>query len=312
MLLKAESGVNELEVAGQKVFFQSADNLSNLRGIDASLVVTSPPYWNLKKYGSTSEIGQSTYEEYLRRLTAVWSECFEVADEDAVLVVNVNNRRHNKKYYPIAFDIVSHMEKWSFWDSMIWYVPNALPQPNHYIDRLFDNKFEYLLVFTKGDPMKHTFNKPRVPQKYAVADPRQNKKNPLGRCLGNVIRIPAYRPPNVKSLNYHVAAYPEELAALLIETYTNEKASVFDPFLGSGTTLKVARAMNRRGFGTELNSEYRALIESKIQEEWHVPDWKQLDILHSSTNIPGNIDSRKAHFARKDARTQIGLDIKIE
>lgn len=308
-LLQEISETEELDICNQRVLFQSADNLSNLHGINASLVVTSPPYWNLKKYGSSSEIGQSSYEEYLERLTTVWNECFRAAGENSVLIVNVNNRRHNKKYYPIAFDIANHVQNWSFWDCMMWYVPNALPQPNHYMDRLFDNKFEYLLVFVKGDPMKHTFNKPRVPQKYAEADPRQSKKNPNGRCLGNVIRIPAYRPPNVKTLNYHVAAYPEELAALLIETYTNENDIVFDPFLGSGTTLKVARAMNRRGVGTELNKEYRELIESKIQEDWHAPDWKQLDILHSSSNTPGMGQARKAQFGKSKVRAQTQLDI---
>lgn len=81
---------------------------------------------------------------------------------------------------------------------MLWYIPNALPQPNHYMNRLFDNKFEYLLVFLKGDPDRYKFHKPRVPQKYAGVDPRDYKLNEQGRCLGNVIRISAYRPPNIK------------------------------------------------------------------------------------------------------------------
>jgi hypothetical protein len=75
-----------------------------------------------------------------------------------------------------------------------------------------------------------------VPQKYAGVDPRDYKLNEQGRCLGNVIRIPAYRPPNIKQQNYHVAAYPEELVALMLSTYTDEGDLVLDPFLGSGTT----------------------------------------------------------------------------
>ena len=78
-----------------------------------------------------------------------------------------------------------------------------------------------------------------IPQKYLNADPRQHKKNKNGRCLGNILRIPAYRPPNVKQLGYHEAAFPEELVAVMVETFTGESDTVLDPFLGSGTTLKV-------------------------------------------------------------------------
>ncbi len=65
------------------------------------------------------------------------------------MAVNIGNRRHKKRYYPIGMDIAASMQGWSLWDTLIWYIPNALPQPNHYMERLFDNKFEYVLIFTK-------------------------------------------------------------------------------------------------------------------------------------------------------------------
>jgi len=139
-----------------------------------------------------------------------------------------------------------------------------------------------------------------VPQKYLTADPRAHKKNERGRCLGNVIRIPAYRPPNVKELGYHVAAFPEELVALLIHTYSSKGDVVCDPFLGSGTTLKVARVMGRNGIGYELNQDFEPLIRRRIIEPWAVPDWKSLDILHSSTMTPGMSSPRKIQFVRTE------------
>ena len=262
-----------------------------------NFVVTSPPYWNLKDYGGVQEqIGQESYEVYLQRLGQVWQECHRVAKDDAVMIVNVNSRRHKKQFYPLAFDIARFAGGWRLWDVMLWYIPNALPQPNHYMERLFDNKFEYLLVFIKGDPEKHTFHKPRVPQKYLTADPRSHKKNENGRCLGNIIRVPAYRPPNVKKMGYHVAAYPEELVALLLETYTDPGDLVLDPFVGSGTTLKVARHMERAGVGYEQNTSFRELIKGRIEEDWAVPDWKRLDILHSSTMVTGTSTPRKIQY----------------
>ncbi|MFN8654642.1 MAG: site-specific DNA-methyltransferase [Gemmatimonadales bacterium] len=290
-----------MEVSGQTVYFNSSEDMSYVPDKSVDFFITSPPYWHLKDYGTEEQIGPSTYEEYLRRLNAVWAQCYEKARDSAVLVINVNNRRHKKRYYPIAFDIVNSMEGWQLWDTVIWYVPNALPQPNHYRERLLDNKFEFLLVFTKDGASDYKFHKPRVPQKYLHADPRAHKKNENGRCLGNILRIPAYRPPNVKDLNYHVAAYPEELVAFFLQTYTDVGDTVCDPFLGSGTTLKVSRVMNRRGIGFELNREFAPLITERINELWEVPDWKDLDLIHSTSADPGMTKPRKIHFLKAAA-----------
>jgi DNA modification methylase len=288
--------MKNFSIADQKVFFTSSEIMSDIKNNSIDLIITSPPYWNLKDYGNKNQIGDSSYQEYLDRMQAVWNECFRVARDGAVMIININSRRHQKKFYPIAFDIANNMENWNLWDHVIWYIPNALPQPNHYIERLLDNKYESCLVFIKGDSESYTFNKQRVPQKYLTADPRAGKKNPKGRCIGNILRIPAYRPPNIKEQGYHVAAYPEELAAFFIETYSNPKDKVLDPFLGSGTTLKVSRVMGRKGFGYEINSDFSTLIKKRIEEEWAVPDWKSIDILHSATMETGAKKTRKSHF----------------
>lgn len=294
-----------VELDGQELLLGSSEDLSSVTAESVDCFVTSPPYWNLKDYGHPDQIGGKTesYETYLARMNAVWNECYRVGKSDSVLAINVGNRRHQKKFYPIAFDIAERMKGWTLWDIVIWYVPNALPQPNHYIERLFDNKFEFLLIFTKDGATDYKFHKPRVPQKYKDADPRSAKKNPEGRCIGNVIRIPAYKPPNVKQLGYHVAAFPEELVALILQSFTDAGDVVLDPFVGSGTTLKVARGMNRRGIGVELNQDFEGLIRARVLEPFELPDWKNLDILHSATNVPGMVGSRKIHLLRGNLPT---------
>lgn len=290
---------------GQRVFIGSSEDLAGVPDASVDLVVTSPPYWDLKDYGHADQIGGKgeDYPTYLGRLNRVWAECYRVAKPNAVMVVNVANRRIKKRFYPLGMDIAAAMPAavpdgpdgsgWVLWDHVIWYIPNALPQPNHYRERLLDSKYENLMVFTKDGNSDYTFRKPRVPQKYA-ADSRAGKQNPAGRCLGNIIRIPAYRPPNVRDMGYHVAAYPEELAAFLIECYTNPGDTVLDPFLGSGTSLKVARHMGRAGIGSELNPEFEPLIRARLDEPFEVPDWRSLDILHSATNKPGSGPRRRA------------------
>jgi DNA modification methylase len=273
--------------------------MSQIDDCSVDFLVTSPPYWNLKDYGHPEQIGPQEYEHYLERMNTVWQECYRVATPNAVLAINVGNRRHEKKFYPIAFDIAEHMKGWVLWDVVIWYIPNALPQPNYYRERLFDNKFEYVLLFTKDGATDYKFHKPRVPQKYREADPRSHKRNEAGRCIGNIIRIPAYRPPNVKELGYHVAAFPEELVALLLEAFTDRGDTVLDPFVGSGTTLKVARGMDRTGIGVELNQDFEALIKERVMEPFEVPDWRDLDIIHSATSTPGPTKPRKAHLMKR-------------
>lgn len=290
-----------LKVNGQTVYFQSSKEMSDIPSNSVPFIITSPPYWHLKKYGNRNgQIGSTDYETYLDEMGRVWDDCYRVASDGGIFVLNVNSRRNNGSFCPIAFDIYKRMSGWKLWDVLIWYIPNALPQCNHYMERLFDNKFEYLLVFLKGSPDKYKFHKPRVPQKYLHADPRNHKKNKRGRCIGNIIRIPAYRPPNVKQLGYHEAAFPEELVALMLESFTDPGDTVLDPFLGSGTTLKVCRVMKRSGLGYEINEGYRELIDRRINETWEIPDWKKLDILHSSTMTPGMNQSRKIHFHKKD------------
>ena len=290
----------KLLVGNQQVFFTSSEDMHFIEDGTIDFIMTSPPYWNLKNYGHPGQIGASNYEEYLDRLTLVWEECYRVAGPDSVMVINVGNRRHAKKFYPIGMDIAQSMPSWTLWDVLIWYIPNALPQPNYYMERLFDNKYEFLLVFIKDQGQDYKFHKPRVPQKYIDADPRAHKKNTNGRCIGNIIRVPAYRPPNVKELGYHVAAYPEELVALMLESFTDPNDVVLDPFLGSGTTLKVAEAMGRSGIGVEVNSDYQELIGKRIKETWIAPDWREVDILHSSTMVPGSEKPRKIHWMRQD------------
>lgn len=291
------------EIDGQTVYFTSSEDLSATPIPEESvkLFMTSPPYWNLKDYGHPNEIGQEDYSSYLERMNKVWQECYRLGAPNSVLIINVANRRYKKKFYHIAMDIASRMEGWQLWDHVLWYIPNALPQSNHYMERLLDSKYENLLVFTKDGSTDYEFHKPRVPQKYAGVDPRVGKNNSAGRCIGNIIRIPAYRPPNIKDLGYHVAAYPEELAAFMIQCYTSEGDAVLDPFVGSGTTLKVARGMNRRGIGIEINTDYRPLIEKRIQEPFKLPDWKSLDIIHSASM---NISDEKPRKILKPTDTK--------
>lgn len=278
---RTESGgtqMKSLQVRDQTVYFKSSEDIAEVD--DADLVITSPPYWNLKDYGHDDQIGHDeSYEEYLDRLQSVWEACYEATTENAILVINIGDRRHEKQFYPIGMDIYNRMEQWKLIDNLVWYIPNSLPQPAYYLDKLFDDKYENLLVFAKNYEYDYTFNKITVEQKYKGVDPREEKLSDDGRSIGNVLKMRAYRPPTIKEQNYHAAAYPEELVYALMYTFSNPGDTVLDPFLGSGTTLKVAEKLDRVGVGYEIDEEYRDLISSRITEDMEEPSWEQLDIL---------------------------------
>lgn len=275
-----------LDVKGQTILFKTSEAMDELEKGQVSFVITSPPYWNLKNYNHPNQIGQESYDRYIERMNTVWEECFRVTKDNGLLAININSRRHEKIFYPIAMDIYSNIPKWKLIDVFIWYVPNALPQPAYYIDKLFDNKFEFVLLFAKNYNYDYTFHKIRVFQKYVNIDPRSEKYHPEGRCIGNIIRIPAYRPPNIKQRSYHVAAFPEELVYVFLSAYTNPKEYVLDPFLGSGTTLKVCRVTNRKGIGYEIDTTLKETINRRILEPWTPPSFEELDIINSSFAKP--------------------------
>ena len=263
-----------LRARGQRAYFADPRDMWFLPDGIADLVVARPPW---------SDGG--SYAEYLDGLGLVWDECYRVAKPDAALVLNVGNRRRGAKYFPVGFDVYSRMRRWTLWDALVLHVPNAPPQPARRAERLFDDKYEFLLVFTKNGGRSHyKFHKPRVPAKYGHADRRKRKMNPRGRCLGNVIRIP--RGPAGEPAG-RPAPY-EDLVSLVLHAMTDKGDLVLDPLMESGQTLKVAAAMHRKGAGVGRDAGRADAVRRKIAERFQAPDWKQLDIAHSgAARTPG-------------------------
>lgn len=273
-----------LSVNGQTVYFGTAENMSSIADNSVDFVVTSPPYWDLKDYDHPNQIGcGDSYDAYLDRLDAVWEECRRICTEDAVMAINAGKCRREGRLRHLAMDIGARIdgERWHLLDDIVWYIPNSLPQPEHYTDRLLDDKYENILLFVPADAGAdaHTFNPLRVEQKYRDREPRADKLNDAGRGIGNVWKVRAYRPPTIRDGAYHTAAFPEELVCGLIHAFSDRGNRVLDPFCGSGTTLKVARHMDRTGVGYEVNDELRDLIESRVREHFRPPEWEVLDVL---------------------------------
>ena len=239
-----------------KIIFKSSEKMSEIRYNTIKLIITSPPYWNLKDYRDPEQIGyKEDYTTFHRRLESVWRECYRVLDVDGTMWVNVNSRRVKNHVYYIQKDIVEAAEKIGFklLDIVIWHKSSGIPVGR----KMLKDHFEYVLVFAKN---LNTLRM-NVSKKYFdyLTGTEQD------RCT-NVWNINRYTGSIGKKFS-HPAIYPDELVKRAVEICTNEGQIVLDPFLGSGTTTRVAMYLNRSSIGYEISKDFKSLVDYRIKEK---------------------------------------------
>ncbi|VVB58650.1 Modification methylase MjaI [Candidatus Anstonella stagnisolia] len=256
------------------VVIGDARNMAELPDESVQLVVTSPPYFNVKDYGDDdANIGAiDDYVSYLGAVEAVFRECYRVLEDGRYCCVNISDVISGGRKYPIPFHYVFMLERSGFIyrDNIIWKKPDGIgqnarsgaakrfgvlmqnPYPMYYYP---NNIYEHILIFRKG---VFNFRKPTMQQKVgAMLDIEQAKK----RWNTDIWTMAAATVNQYTKV--HPAMFPEELPEGLIRLYTFKGETVLDPFLGSGTTLKVARALSRGCIGYEINPDYLPLIRKK-------------------------------------------------
>ena len=243
-------------------------DMGGIRDEDIHLVVTSPPYWQLKDYGGDEQIGfDESYEAYVNSLNLVWLECYRVLHPGCRLCVNIGDQFARSTYYgrykviPIHSEVIKFCEilGFDFMGKIIWQkattmhtsgggsVMGSFPYPRNGIVKL---DFEYILLFRKPG----TAPKP---------GPEQKKKAKLTAEEWNLYFSGHWRFPGARQ-DRHLAMFPDELPRRLIRMFTFPDETVLDPFLGSGTTSRVARELGRNSIGYETNPEFIPLIREKI------------------------------------------------
>jgi site-specific DNA-methyltransferase (adenine-specific) len=241
--------------------------MSGLEDGSVSLVVTSPPYWQLKDYGVANQIGfDNDYETYINNLNTVWKECYRVLDNGCRMCINVGDQFARSVYYgrykviPIHSEIIRFCETvgFDFMGQIIWQksttmnttgggaVMGSFPYPRNGIVKL---DFEYVLLFKKqgGAP------KPSAEQKERS---RMTNEEWSAYFSGH------WSFAGVKQ-DKHLAMFPDEMPRRLIKMFSFVGDTVLDPFAGSGTTAKMARELGRNSVSYEINPEFVPLIENK-------------------------------------------------
>jgi site-specific DNA-methyltransferase (adenine-specific) len=242
--------------------------MSELKDKSVHLIVTSPPYWQLKDYGTENQIGfHDDYETYINHLNLTWKECFRVLYDGCRLCINIGDQFARSIYYgrykiiPIHTEIIKFCEiiGFDFMGSIIWQkattmntsggasIMGSFPHPRNGIVKL---DFEYILLFKK----------PGIAPKPTLA---QKENSVMTNEEWNTYFNGHWYFSGAKQ-DKHLAMFPEELPNRLIKMFSFPNETVLDPFMGSGTTSLVAKKLDRNSVGYEINPDFVPIIKERI------------------------------------------------
>lgn len=277
------------------------------------LIITSPPYWHIKDYGIPGQIGYGqTLHEYLKSLYYVWLECFRVLRRGGRFCLNTGDQFARSIIYgrykviPIHAEFIVQCEKigFDFMGSIIWQkkttmnttggatVMGSFPYPPNGIIEI---DYEFIHIFKKP-------GKSRKVSKEIKEASKLSKEEWKEYFSGH------WHFRGAKQLG-HEAMFPEELPKRLIKMFTFIGDTVLDPFLGSGTTLKVALELNRNGIGYEINKKFLKFMKKKLGRlmkkieiverkdlELNLPELNYVPLIQDAKPL---IDPKKFNFEKR-------------
>lgn len=278
------------------------------------LAITSPPYWQLKDYGTDNQIGfHDSYENYINNLNLVWKECYRTLHNGCRLCVNIGDQFARAVYYgrykviPIREEIIKFCENigFDYMGAIIWQKVTtsnttgggvqmgSYPFPRNGILKL---DYEFILVFKKlGDSPK--------------PDKEQKERSKMTAEEWNTYFAGHWNFAGARQ-NNHIAMFPEELPKRLIKMFSFVGETVLDPFAGSGTTALAAKNLDRNSVGYEINSDFISFIKDKLGVQQQDLSGTTYEILKQEP-IQTNFESviLKQPYIFKDPHT---LDKKID
>jgi len=228
--------------------------------------ITSPPYWNLKDYGSRKQIGYGqTYEEYLDELEEIFRSIYTITKRTGSLWIISDTIKSNGELKLFPFDLASRLKRigWILQDVIIWHKDKTLPWSHRGKLR---NIFEYILFFSKSTDFKYFLSRVREAgglKRWWVRYPE--RYSPLGKAPTRTWSIPIPRQGSWGD-NWvrHFCPLPPELVRRTVLLSTRAGDLVLDPFAGSGVVLAQSYALGRRFIGLDLRKRYRRMFQNRV------------------------------------------------
>ncbi len=265
---------------GNTIDLFHGDCLDVLKTIDTNsidLIVTSPPYSDQRK----ATYGGIHPDKYVEWFLPISEELLRVLKPTGSFVLNIKEKVYNGERHTYVLELILAMKKqgWLWTEEYMWHKKNSFP--GKWPNRLRD-AWERLLHFNKEKKFDMYQDNVKVPigdwsktrlKNLSETDKKRDESkvgSGFGKKIENWVGKDTVLPDNVlymateSSNKGHSAAYPEELPEWFIKLFTKEGDVVLDPFLGSGTTCRMAMGLNRNSIGIELNDEYFNQIKDKL------------------------------------------------
>jgi len=287
--------------------------MNHLTDNSIHLIITSPPYWQLKDYGTENQIGfHESYESYINNLNLVWKECHRVLNPGCRLCINIGDQFARSVYYgrykviPIRTEIIKFCETigFDYMGAVVWQkvttcnttggatIMGSFPYPRNGILKL---DYEFILLFKKQGV-------PPAPTK------EQKELSIMTKDDWNTYFSGHWYFAGAKQ-DGHIAMFPEELPTRLIKMFSFCSERVLDPFLGSGTTALAARNLGRSSVGYEINSDFIPIIKDKLNVGQSDRPTTEYMFLNDSVKTDLNKEIEKLPYIFKDPHK---LDKKID
>lgn len=268
-----------MEIITDIILGDCTGELHSLDDNSIDLIITSPPYADQRK-NSYGGIHPDKYVEWFLPIT---SELLRVLKPTGTFILNIKERVLNGERHTYVMELILEMRKqgWLWTEEFIWHKKNCYPGkwPNRFRD-----SWERLLQFNKNRKFKMNQESVMVPmgdwsngrlKNLSETDKLRDESkvgSGFGKNVSNWIGREKAYPTNVLHMatecnnKSHSATFPEKLPEWFIKLFTDEEDWVLDPFMGSGTTNKVAQKLRRNSIGIEILHEYYEMVDSQLNK----------------------------------------------
>ncbi len=252
-----------------KIVIGDSRHMEEVEDCSVHLIVTSPPYPMIEIWDDLfKKLGCKTFNEMHNYLAEVWAECKRVLIDGGIACINIGDalRKVNGVFrlFPNHAEVIKRFEELGFitLPYILWKKPTTKPNsflgsgflpPNAYVTL----DCEYILIFRKGNNLRR-FHK-KDPYRYASYYTKEERDV----WFSQIWDVKGVKQES-DELERRVAAYPDEIPYRLIRMFSIIGDTILDPFLGTGTTTKVAMDLYRNSIGYEIDEKMLNLIKKKI------------------------------------------------